>query len=92
MTTRHQHMNPQGIVEAGERIYKEKYQSEYEKKHFGRFAAIDVNTEKIYVSDVPEKALKDARDDDSEGVFHLIRIGSTGAFRVSYSTNNAHRN
>ena len=81
--------NPQAIAEVGLKIYKEKFQTEYEKTHLGSFAAIDVVSQLIYVADTPEKALKDGKDADPNGFFHLIKIGSAGAFRVSYSSHNA---
>jgi hypothetical protein len=77
--------NLNAIVERGERIYNEKYREEYEAKHLGKFVAIDVTTERAYLSDTPETALQEGRTQNPSGVFHLIRIGSPGVFRVGYS-------
>lgn len=77
--------NPQAIAEAGERIYKDKYQALYEPSHTGSFVAIDVLSDEAYLADTPEGALKQARQQAPHGLFHLIRIGAPGAFRVSYS-------
>lgn len=78
--------NPTEIVQAGERIYAEKYKEEYEKKHSGKFAAVDVVSGKAFVADFPEDALENGRKQSPTGLFHLIKIGSPGAFRVSYYT------
>jgi len=76
---------PRALAETGERIYKEKYQSDCERDHFGRFVAVDVRSELIYVADTPEKALKAARESSPKGIFHLIKVGSIGAFSVSHT-------
>jgi hypothetical protein len=75
---------PAKIVEAGERIYAEKYQARLEQERPGSFVAIDVQTGEAYVARFPEQALEDARAHAHTGVFHLIRVGSSGAFRVSH--------
>lgn len=75
--------NPQAIAEAGERIYQERYRGEFEKSHAGRFVAIDVLTEQAYVADRPEEALEHAKTASPTGLFHLIRVGSPAAFRMS---------
>jgi hypothetical protein len=80
--------NPRAIAERGEQIYKEKYKTAYEAEHFGKFVAIDVLSEQTYLGDSPEQAMDLARQQSPHGLFHLIKVGSPGAFRVSY-TNNA---
>ena len=81
--------NPQAIAEAGEKIYREKYQARFEEEHLGKFVAINVLTEEAYLGDLPEEAFQKARKAAPKGLFHLMRIGSPGAFRVSYSSNAA---
>lgn len=76
--------NPSKIAAAAEKIYNERYQAEYEKDHVGKFVAIDVQDGAAYLGEFPENALQRARKQAPNGVFHLIRIGSPGAFRVSY--------
>lgn len=76
--------NPKAIADAGERIYREKFQAAYEAAHLGDFAAINVGKETAFVGKTPEEAFKLAREDDPHGVFHLIRIGYAGAFQMSY--------
>lgn len=81
--------DPQAVADLGEKIYKEKYQAAFEAEHRLKFVAIDVETEKAYIGDQPEQALSQARKDSPNGYFHLIRVGSSGAYRVGYVTNHA---
>ena len=78
---------PQEIASEGTRIYDEKYRSDYEAKHAGQFVAIDVKSQKAFVATQPEEAIRKAQMAAGDGIFHLIKIGSPGAFRVSYTTN-----
>lgn len=80
--------NPKALAERGEKIYQEKYKSAYESQYLGKFVAIDVTTERAYVADSPAAAAELARKDSPKGLFHLIKVGAAGAFKVSY-TNNA---
>jgi hypothetical protein len=73
------------IAERGEAIYKERYRQEDEAKYRGRFVAIDVITEDTHVAETPEGALEQARKENRSGLFHLIRIGSPGVYRVAYT-------
>ncbi len=75
-------LNPKEIAEAGERIYREKYRAELERSQNGLFVAIDVVSEEAFTANQPEEALEIARKKHSDGVFHLIRIGSPGAFKL----------
>lgn len=77
---------PDKIAEAGQRLYAERHQAQLEKDRSGQFVAIDVLTGEGYVAEFPEQALEHARKQAPNGVFHLIRIGAPGAFKVSYSS------
>ena len=79
--------NPKLIAEHGERIYSEKFREKFEKDYLGKFVAIDVTTDNAYLGDTPEEAYGDARKQSPKGVFHLIRVGAPGAFKVSYTSN-----
>jgi hypothetical protein len=76
--------SPAKIVGAGEKIYAERHQATLERDYPGQFAAIDVTTGEVYVERFPEEALDKARAATSTGIFHLIRIGSSGAYHVSH--------
>ncbi len=61
--------DPSEIAKAAEEIYNSNHKERLEKSNSGEFA---------------EDALGDAREKAPNGVFHSIRIGSPGAFRVGY--------
>lgn len=81
--------NPQEAAAKGLAIYKEKYQQAFEREHPGKFVAIDITTEQAWVADSPEEALGIAQGKNPNGFFHLIRVGSPGVFRVSYTQRDA---
>jgi hypothetical protein len=71
------------IAEQGLAIYDRLYRKEFESKWLGRYAAIDIKSEKAIVEDFPEMALASARSTIPDGMFYLVRIGSRGAFKIS---------
>lgn len=78
--------SPDKIATEGERIYAERHKLNLEQEHLGHFVAVDVMTGSAYVAEFPEDALAKARSEAPNGVFHLIRIGAPGAFKVSYGS------
>lgn len=70
------------IAARAQEIYQDRFQKEYEAQHAGEFVAIDITTGEAYLGEFSEVALQKGREDSPYGVFHLIRIGSPGAFRV----------
>lgn len=77
--------NPLALAEAAEKIYNVKYRVDFETHHIGKFAVIDVVTEQAYLGETPEEAYNQARQAAPKGMFHLIKVGERGAFRVSYA-------
>jgi hypothetical protein len=80
--------NPKELAEKGEAIYREKYQAEYERLYPGKYVAIDIVSEKAFVADTPEGAIRKLQDSSPRSFFHLIKVGSTGVFKVGYSGHN----
>ena len=78
---------PQEIAAAGHSIYNLRYRVAMEADRPGDFIVIDVTTEAAYPDSQPEGALDAARLANPKGIFHLVRIGAPGAFRVSYALN-----
>lgn len=76
--------NPSQIAEAAEDIYEAEYRKEYEQSHNGEFVVIDVTNRHAYLGTHAEDALRTARRESPHGLFHLMRVGALGAFRVSY--------
>ena len=79
---------PDKIAEAAGCIYNQ-LKDDLEKELLGHFVVIDVVTEESYVAEFPENALEKARNAAPHGVFHLIRIGSPGAFKVGYASHDS---
>ncbi len=77
--------HPKGVVELGEKIYAERYKSQYEQTHLGWFVVIDVLTGNAYLAENSERALETARGEAPRGIFHLVQVGRPGAFRVGYT-------
>ena len=74
--------NPKSISEKGVDIYNSHYRKEYESKYLGKFVAIEVFDESATLGDTADEALLKAKVDHPAGLFHLIRIGHSGAFEV----------
>jgi hypothetical protein len=81
-----QYLDPHQIAASGVDIYDRKYRTEFEQRHNGEFAAIDINSEAVYLANLPENALSKARDGSPEGIFYLLRVGSSGAFKSTGMT------
>jgi hypothetical protein len=76
--------NPKAIAETGEKIYNERYRAQYEAEHVGEFVAINIASGHATLGKTAEESLRKAKESDPLGLLHLIRVGSAGAFRVSY--------
>lgn len=81
-------INPEIIAERGDSIYQNKLKEILEKDHNGEFVAIEVESEKYFIGKSPEEALEAAKKEFPDNIFHLIRIGYAGVYKVSWS----HRN
>jgi hypothetical protein len=81
--------SPDKIAEEGQRLYDERHRGRLEAEHFGEYVAIDVTTGSAYTARFPEQAIEAARRQAPNGVFHLIRIGAPGAFKVSFGSRHA---
>jgi len=75
--------DPKAIAEAGETIYRDMYQKDFEQNQRGKFVAINVKAKTATLGDTASDALLAAQKADPHGVFHLIRVGFTGAFQLS---------
>ena len=81
--------SPQIVADDGERIYREKFQAEYERLYHGKFVAVDVDSEEATIADSPDEALERAKQLHPTGVFHLIRVGFKSAFEAGFAYQNA---
>lgn len=83
--------NPNAIAEAGEEIYSA-LRAELEATQHGKFVAINIESKKFYLGDSPEEALQTAKAAEPQGVFHLIRVGFAGAFRIGHAIQRSNSN
>lgn len=78
-------LNPEIIAARGEKVYQEQLKDVLEKDHKGEFVAIEVESAKYFLGKSPEEALEKAKKEFPEKIFHLIRIGYAGVYKVSWS-------
>lgn len=78
-------LSPEIIAERGEKIYQEQLKDILEKDHQGAFVAIDVESGKYFLGQSPEEAIENAKKEVPDKIFHLIRIGYSGVYKVSWS-------
>ena len=69
------------ISEAGERIYREKYQAEFENRHHGKIVAIDIFTERAFIASTLSEAGEQARAARPGTLVHFIKVGFPAAIR-----------
>jgi hypothetical protein len=78
-------MRPDEVVAAGEKIYRDRLKDVLESTAIGKIVAIDVESGAYYLGDNPSQALAAAKAANPQSTVHLMRIGSQGAFKLSYS-------
>jgi len=81
--------DPKVVAERGLQIYAAKYQRDLEVRCPGQYVAIDVESEEAFIRSTPEDALQEAQTKRPGGMFHLVKIGSPGVFRVAFSLSGA---
>lgn len=72
------------IAVDGQRIY-DSIKIQYEPSQNGKFLAIDVDSENVYLSDDGAKAVELAREAHPNKVFYLVKIGFETAETVARS-------
>lgn len=65
---------PAEIAEKGITIYK-KLSGRLEKKHFGEFVAIEVETGKYFVGETQMEAISEAKKEFPQKIFYLMKVG-----------------
>ena len=69
------------IAAAGDAIYEER-KHELVNSYHGYFAAIDINTKKIYVGEDSSQLAAQILEHCPDGVFHILRIGYDATFEM----------
>lgn len=81
-------LTPEQIAEKGQKIYNEKLKTTLEASQKGKFVAVEVETGEHFISDTLLGALQEARTKYPNKLFHTIKIGSEGVFKMgSYAKN-----
>lgn len=76
-------MTPQDVEKKGQLIYEQKLKDKLERKHFGKYVAIEVHSGGYFIGDSVDAALTLARKKYPNKIFHSIKIGSEGIFKAS---------
>ena len=74
MLARTDHSSAQIVADKGEQIYKDLFQQQYESDYGGQYVVIDVVKKRAYVAETAADAVINAKVDDPDGLFHLIKI------------------
>jgi hypothetical protein len=79
------------LARRGQEIYKREYRERFECEHMGEYAVIEVESGRAYLGESAMDAIDAARREFAQGLFHLVKVGQPGAFRVSYTSDAAAR-
>jgi hypothetical protein len=75
----------EAVIEAGERLYKERLKALFVPGHVGEFLAIDPVTGWYFLGDTSASAVGAAHDAMPEARFYLKQIGYTAAHYLGVS-------
>lgn len=75
----------EAVIEAGERLYRERLKALFVPGHVGEFLAIEPVTGRYFQGDTSAEAVGAAHDAMPEARFYLKRIGYTAAHTISAS-------
>ncbi|MBI2028830.1 hypothetical protein HYT02_00225 [Candidatus Gottesmanbacteria bacterium] len=70
------------LAQKGQEIYN-KNKDKFEKENYGKFVAIEVDSEKYFIDDKLDKVLQQAQKKFPKKVFYTLRIGYPGAISIS---------
>jgi hypothetical protein len=65
---------PEDIARRAKRTYKEQYPPALRALNEGKFVAVDVIDELVFLADTPDEAMKNARQASPDGEFYLIEV------------------
>lgn len=74
----------QKIAAEGTKIY-ESIKADYDPKEKGKFLAIDIDTKQTYLADTSAGAVADARKNNPNKVFYVVKIGFDAAETMAKS-------
>lgn len=71
--------DPYAVAKHGREIY-DRHRTRLEAEVRGKFAVVDVASERVFVGDSPEDAYRLAREGQGRGPFHVVRIGAASVY------------
>lgn len=75
-------LTPEQVAQKGEEIYKNKLKGTLEPKENGKFVVIDVVSEDYFIGTSILEALENAKKKYPDRLFHTIKIGYQGVFKM----------
>ena len=75
----------EAVIEAGERLYRERLKALFVPGHTGKFLAIDPVTGRYFLGGKSDEAVGAAHDTMPDARFYLKRIGYTAAHTIGVS-------
>ena len=72
--------DPREIADAGEKIYKEKYQADFEARYQGQVVAIDITTQRALVARSMREVSEHARKTCPGSLFYFLKVGAPAVF------------
>jgi hypothetical protein len=72
--------DPREIADAGEKIYKEKYQADFEARYQGQVVAIDITTQRALVARSMREVSEHARKTRHGSLFYFLKVGAPAVF------------
>lgn len=79
-------LTPEQVAERGQRLYEEKLKANLEPTEKGQFVAIEVESGEYFIADTLLEVLQMAKEKHPTKLFHTIRIGYGGVFKMGSYT------
>ncbi len=79
-----QNFNQEDFGKQSQDFY-EKIKGRLEEKDFGKYAALDFETEKYWTGETATEALTKAKKDSPDKLFYLVQVGFPTAFNIQSS-------
>lgn len=73
----------QDLEKKGQELYETKLRKKLEKKHFGKYVAIEIESGDYFTADTLDDVLLAAKKKYPNKIFHSVKIGSEGIFKTS---------
>ncbi len=78
-------LTPDQIAQKGQQLYEERLKPDLEPRQNGKFVVVEVETGEYFIGESILEALQKAKEKHPEKLFHTIRIGYPGVFKMGSS-------